>query len=128
MTTTDLTPRLGSPGSGVVITGGASGIGLASAHALAAVGRPVALWDINAAGVATAAAEITDRFGVAATGLGVDLRNAQAVVPAAIASRDALGSIGGIVHSAGTSEITGIDGVTPDNWTMALPFTPAPWC
>ena len=120
MTTTDLTPRLGSPGSGVVITGGASGIGLASARALAAVGRSVALWDIYAAGAVTAAAEITDRFGVAATGLGVDLRNAQTVVPAAIASRDALGSIGGIVHSAGTSEITGIDGVTPDNWDDGL--------
>lgn len=120
MTTTDMAPRLGSPGTGVVITGGASGIGLATAHALAAVGRPVALWDINATGAVAAARGIADRFGVAATGLCVDLRNSQAVAPAAIASRDALGSIGGIVHGAGTSEITGIDGVTPDNWNDGL--------
>jgi len=39
---------LASPATGVVITGAAPGIGLATAHALAAVGRPVSLWDINA--------------------------------------------------------------------------------
>ncbi|EQB02597.1 hypothetical protein L288_16510 [Sphingobium quisquiliarum P25] len=116
----DFTPRLGLPGTGVIITGGASGIGLATAHALAAVGRPVALWDINAEGAAAAAREIAARYSVAATGLSVDLRNSQAVTPAAIASREALGSVGGIVHGAGTSEITGIDGVTPDNWDAGL--------
>ena len=35
------------PNTGVIITGGASGIGRASAELLAEVGRPVALWDIN---------------------------------------------------------------------------------
>ena len=35
------------PTSGVVITGGASGIGLATAHAVAEVGRPVAIWDLH---------------------------------------------------------------------------------
>lgn len=116
----DFTPRLGLPGTGVIITGGASGIGLATAHALAAVGRPVAMWDINAEGAAAAAREIAARYSVAATGLSVDLRNSQAVTPAAIASREALGSVGGIVHGAGTSEITGINGVTPDNWDAGL--------
>ena len=51
-------PQLGAPGTGVVVTGGASGIGLAAAQALAAVGRPVALWDINAEGAKAAAADI----------------------------------------------------------------------
>ena len=32
----DFTPRLGSPGTGVVITGGASGIGLACARRVSA--------------------------------------------------------------------------------------------
>jgi NAD(P)-dependent dehydrogenase (short-subunit alcohol dehydrogenase family) len=45
----DYSLALGSPATGVVITGGASGLGLASARALAAVGRPVSLWDINEA-------------------------------------------------------------------------------
>ncbi|MFN3458550.1 MAG: SDR family NAD(P)-dependent oxidoreductase, partial [Novosphingobium sp.] len=95
--------RLGAPGTGVVITGGASGIGLAAAHALAEVGRAVALWDINAEGAKAAAADITARHGVTGVGLAVDLRNPQAVAPAAAATRAALGSVGGIVHGAGTA-------------------------
>ncbi len=111
---TDYAPRLDQPGTPVVITGGASGIGLASAHALAAVGRAVALWDINAAGAQSAAAQITAQHGVQAVGLGVDLRDPQAVAPAAFATRTALGSVGGIVHGAGTAVQTGIMGATPD--------------
>lgn len=118
--TADFAPRLGSPGTGVVITGGASGIGLATAHALAAVGRPVALWDINTEGAHSTAAVIADTYGVAAVGLSVDLRNSQAVAPAAIATREAIGPVGGIVHSAGTADVTGINGVTPDNWDAGL--------
>lgn len=118
--TADFSPQLGAPGTGVVVTGGASGIGLAAAHALAAVGRPVALWDINAEGAEGAAKIITERYGVPAVGLAVDLRNSQAVAPAAHASRAALGAIGAIMHGAGTAEATGIDGVTPDNWDAGL--------
>ena len=113
-------PQLGSPRTGVVITGGASGIGLAAAHALAVVGRPVALWDINAEGAEGAAAIISQRHGVRAAGFSVDLRNPQAVTPAAIATREAIGPVGGIVHCAGTADMTGIDGVTPENWDAGL--------
>ncbi len=117
---TDFTPQLGAPGTAVVITGGASGIGLSTAHALAAVGRPVALWDINADGAKAAAADITARYGVAATGLAVDLRDPQAVAPAALATRAALGPVGGIVHGAGTAVQTGIGGVTPENFDAGM--------
>ena len=113
-------PNLGAPCNGVVITGGASGIGLAAAQCLAAVGRPVAVWDINLAGADAAAADIATRWGVATKALAVDLRDPQAVVPAAHATREAIGNIGGIVHSAGTSDVTGIDGVTPENWSAGL--------
>lgn len=118
--TADFTPQLGSPATGVVITGGASGIGLATAHALAAVGRPVALWDINGEGAEGAAKIIAERHGVRAVGLAVDLRNSQAVTPAALATRAAIGPVGGIVHGAGTAQPTGIDGVTPENWDAGL--------
>jgi len=117
---TDLTPALGTPGTAVVITGGASGIGLATAHALAAVGRPVALWDINAEGAAAAASAIAARYGVTAIGLAVDLRDPQAVAPAALAARAALGPVGGIVHGAGTAVQTGIGGVTPENFDAGM--------
>jgi len=117
---TDYTPQLGTPGTAVVITGGASGIGLAAAHALAAVGRAVALWDINAAGAQEAAAAIAAQYGVAAIGQAVDLRDPQAVAPAALATRAALGPVGGIVHCAGTALQTGIEGVTPDNFDAGM--------
>lgn len=118
--TNNYAPQLGSPGTSVVITGGASGIGLACARALAAVGRGVALWDINETGAKAAAAEIASRYGVPALGLSVDLRDPQAVAPAAIATRAALGAIGGLIHAAGTAESTGLEGVTPENWDAGL--------
>lgn len=116
----DMTPLLASPATAVVITGGASGIGLATAEALAAVGRPVALWDINLAGAQAAAADITARYGVKAVGLAVDMRDPQAVTPAALATREAIGPVGGIVHAAGTAVQTGIGGVTPDNFDAGM--------
>ena len=115
-----LAPALGTPAGGVVVTGGASGIGRATAEALAAVGRPVALWDINEEGVVAAAAAIATTYGVATIGLAADLRNPQAIVPAALATRDAIGRVAGLVHSAGTADPTGVDGVTPDNFDAGL--------
>ena len=67
-------PRLNSPSTGVIITGGASGIGLASARALAAVGRPVALWDIAGDKARAEAEAIAGESGVKAIGLAVDMR------------------------------------------------------
>ena len=49
----------------VVVTGGASGIGLASAAALAEQGSNVALWDLNAEAAEGAAADLASRSGVA---------------------------------------------------------------
>lgn len=116
----DFSPRLDSPATAVVITGGASGIGLATAHALAAVGRAVALWDIDAPRALGAAQEIERRYHVPAIGLAADLRDPLAVAPAAAATRETLGAVGGLVHSAGTAEVTGLDGVTPDNWAAGM--------
>ena len=113
-------PLLHSPATGVIVTGGASGLGLASARALAAVGRPVALWDINEAGATEAAEGIRRRYGVPAVGLRVDLRDPQAMMPAVDASRSAMGTIGAVLHSAGTVEITGIEGVTVANWDSGI--------
>jgi NAD(P)-dependent dehydrogenase (short-subunit alcohol dehydrogenase family) len=114
------TPRLGSPASGVVITGGASGIGLASAQALAAVGRPVALWDLKAAEAQSRAQQIGAEFGVMTLGLGVDVRDTAAMRESAAATRRVLPSIGGIVHCAGTVDIGSLEGITPENWAAGI--------
>jgi len=116
MTDKDLAPRLGRPATGVVITGGASGIGLASARALAAVGRPVALWDIQESRAAQAAAEIAESHGVAALGLGVDVRDPAAITLAAEATRSGLPSVGGLVHCAGIVDTGSLEGVTIESW------------
>lgn len=109
-----------SPQTGVVITGGASGIGLATARAMAEVGRAVALWDINGDKAVSEAKAIADEFGVEAIGLRTDLADPQAPGPAAMKTREAIGAIGGLLYAAGNVEATGIEGVNPDNWDRGL--------
>jgi NAD(P)-dependent dehydrogenase (short-subunit alcohol dehydrogenase family) len=116
----DYSPRLGSPTTAVIVTGGASGIGLASAEALAAVGRKVALWDINGAKAEQAAAAIARDHGVQTLAIGVDLRDLQALGPALTESRRALAPIGGLVHAAGTVDSGSLEGVTPETWDSGM--------
>jgi NAD(P)-dependent dehydrogenase (short-subunit alcohol dehydrogenase family) len=113
-------PQLNSPATGVVVTGGASGIGLACARALAAVGRPVALFDIDGAKAQAAASAIQAEFGVTAVGVGVDLRDAAKLAPALDQARAALPNIGGLVHAAGTVDTASLDGITPESWDAGM--------
>lgn len=83
------------PTTGVVVTGGGSGIGLATARALAEVGRPVALWQRRDA--ADQAKAITDDYGVAAVSQQVDVADRAAVFAAAEEAEQSLGPIGGLV-------------------------------
>lgn len=120
MNASTLSPMPGTPATAVIITGGASGIGLASAQALAAVGRPVALWDINAAKAAEQALAIAAAHGVKAVGVAIDLTDLDAYAGAIAASRDALGAIGGLVHSAGIVDQGSLEGITPDSWAAGI--------
>src|SRR4249920_2225940 len=89
------------PTSGVVITGGASGIGLATAHAVAAAGRPVALWDLHPERATEAADAVAAEHGVATVGMAVDVRDTESLAGAADTAVTAIGTIGGVVHAAG---------------------------
>ncbi len=113
------TTLLGTPGTGVLITGGASGIGRATAVALAEVGRPVALWDIDGPG----AEETADRcraLGVRVHTASVDVVDS-AVVPGAVAeAATALGSLGGFVHAAGVSGAATVDDLDDEIWDATL--------
>ncbi len=119
----NLQPLLSSPSTGVLVTGGASGIGLASARALSAIGRPVAIWDIDARRAEAAAAQICTEFGdpwngacgVPAIGFGVDVRSPEAIATAADATRQGLPSLGGIVHCAGIVDTGSLEGITLDS-------------
>lgn len=106
--------------TGVIITGGASGIGLASARALAQAGRPVALWDINDTKAVSEASLIADEFGIEAVGVGVDLSD-PSLYPAALnTTRTALPNLGGLVHAAGVVDTGNLDGVTVDIWDLGI--------
>ena len=109
-----------SPTTGVIITGGASGIGLASARALAEVGRPVALWDLVAERAEEAAEAIASEFGVAALGEGFDVCDSALYEDAIARAREKLGSLGGLVHSAGVSNPIPVDQLDEENWGAVL--------
>jgi NAD(P)-dependent dehydrogenase (short-subunit alcohol dehydrogenase family) len=109
-----------SPETGVIVTGGASGIGRACAEALAEAGRPVALWDLDGAGGERAARELASRFGVKALGARVDVRESAAFPALIAAAREALGSVGGVVHAAGVVRGEPIDALEPAGWSAVI--------
>jgi len=109
-----------TPSTGVIVTGGASGIGRASARALAEAGRPVACWDLHADGAASAADEIARELGVAALGVGIDVTKSSAFPDAVARSRAALGTIGGLVHAAGAVSGDPIGALTEENWAKVV--------
>ena len=102
--------------SGVVVTGGASGIGKACAEYLAEVGRPVAVWDLNGDG----AKRVADSLGVPSIGLQVDVADPEALQSAVDATREALPSIGGLVHSAGMVDPSPIGMIDWGRWPKRL--------
>jgi NAD(P)-dependent dehydrogenase (short-subunit alcohol dehydrogenase family) len=108
------------PLTGVIVTGGASGIGAATMHALAAAGRPVAAWDLDAAKAEAVAAEVARAHDVEAIGIGIDVTDRDAYGDAIAATRAAIGPIGGLVHGAGISGVGPIDLLGDDVWDRTL--------
>ncbi|GAB4588878.1 SDR family NAD(P)-dependent oxidoreductase [Nocardia sp. IFM 10818] len=109
-----------SPATGVIVTGGASGIGLACAAALAEVGRPVALWDLQGESARAAAATISDMYGVAALGVGIDVTDTDQVEAAVGPAREVLGGIGGLVHAAGVVRAEPVGYLDAGKWDAVL--------
>jgi NAD(P)-dependent dehydrogenase (short-subunit alcohol dehydrogenase family) len=93
--------RLGRPGTPVVVTGGASGIGRETCRALAEVGRAVAVWDLNGAGAKAVADECASEFGAKTCSYEVDVRDTDAINAGVEPTLAALGAVGGLVHAAG---------------------------
>src|ERR1019366_3485874 len=112
--------RLGSPGTGVLVTGGGSGIGRATALALAEVGRPVAVWDIDAEGAEETATICRRDHGVVAEWAVVDVADTAAIEKAVPEAADALGSLGGFVHAAARSGPMPVDFVDDELWDAIL--------
>ena len=109
-----------SPTSAVIITGGASGIGRACAEAVAAQGRGVAVWDLNAEGALAAAAEIAHDHHVPTFGLGIDVTSTNSLSDAVDSSRTAVGPLGGLVHAAGTVRGQSIGDLDEEGWDFVV--------
>ena len=88
-------------GRTAVVTGGASGLGKASAARIVAEGGKVVLWDLNADALKAAAEEVGATHVVA-----LDVSDADAVALAAEESNRALGKIDILVASAGITGAT----------------------
>ena len=102
-----------------VVTGAASGMGLAAARRLAAAGNPVALLDRDGAG-AGAAAEALRGTGCDALAATVDVTDRAAVDDALATVRRDLGPIQILVTSAGFDEFQPFTDITIDAWDRML--------
>ncbi|MCU1365971.1 MAG: short-chain dehydrogenase/reductase [Ilumatobacteraceae bacterium] len=108
-----------TPAGPVIVTGGASGIGLASARAMAAVGRTIALWDRNGDLAVSEAAALAADFGVAALGVTVDVTDGEAIATALTSTRS-LGVVSGLVHAAGVVSTETVGTMTEERWDFVL--------
>jgi NAD(P)-dependent dehydrogenase (short-subunit alcohol dehydrogenase family) len=99
--------------SGVIVTGAASGIGRASAEALVADGRKVALWDI--APDVTAFAD-----GLGMPSAAVDVCDAGAMRAALDAAAEAMDGVDGLVHAAGRVTPEPVGAYTEESWDAVI--------
>jgi len=103
-------------GRTAVITGGTGGLGLAVARRFIAEGGEVALWDLNADALATAASDIGAKHIVA-----LDVSDPAAVARAATDSAAALGRIDVLINSAGITGATAPVHEYPlDSWQRVI--------
>lgn len=99
--------------SGVIVTGGASGIGRASAEALVADGRSVVLWDI-APEVSGVAASLGMPHAV------VDVCDSAAIQRAVEAAVAAVDGVDGLVHAAGRVIAEPVGAYTEASWDAVM--------
>jgi NAD(P)-dependent dehydrogenase (short-subunit alcohol dehydrogenase family) len=101
-------------GRRIVVTGAASGIGLAVARLFASEGASLALLDRNADGLAQAAQETRGRP------IQVDLAQEQAVDEAIDEAGVALGGIDGVVNAAGIMLVGRLEELPVEAWRRTL--------
>src|SRR4051812_1941386 len=101
-----------------VVTGAASGIGLALTQQLLAEGARVVMADVEAGALGTAAAEagkLGDVLPVV-----VDVRDPAAVDDLAVRAAEAFGPTQLVLANAGVSQSGALWDVTPDDWQWLL--------
>ena len=100
----------------VVVTGGASGIGLAFARAVAGLGGHPVVADVDAAALATAATELPERTLFVPTDVS-DLASVEALRDAVL---DRYGRVDVVFNNAGVSTFNLLSDTTLDDWRWVL--------
>jgi 2-hydroxycyclohexanecarboxyl-CoA dehydrogenase len=103
----------------VIVTGGASGIGLATAQRFAREGSRVAIWDLNEEGAKRAAADLVSE-GFKAIASKVDVVKRDQVEAALATVRKEFGPVQVLVNNAGITLFQGFLETTEDEWDRVM--------
>jgi NAD(P)-dependent dehydrogenase (short-subunit alcohol dehydrogenase family) len=104
----------------VVVTGGASGIGLATACRFAADGARVVVADLDGPGAEKAAGAALKAGAIASAGITCDVANESSIEAAVQTTIDRFGALDVVVNNAGLMIFKPLPEITADDWQRIL--------
>ncbi len=106
--------------SRAVITGGAQGIGFATATRLAQEGISVALLDVNDVGAKEAAVRLTNETGTAAYGFGCDVTDREQFTAVVADAAQSMGGLDTYIGNAGITRDGMFHKLSDDDWDRVI--------